>query len=139
MKDGTSHTMVVAEKFVQPDDYGDNGWADDSGIFGATDEDNTRSTGLWTDPAFPLLGRSILSNPARDQNTPNNSDQNNWNTNCGNARSFGLFGSSHPAGINSVFGDGSVHIVKFGIDPDVFNALGRMDDGTNLEGASDDY
>ena len=27
--------------------------------------------------------------------------------------------------------------VKYGIDPDVFNALGRMDDGTNLHADPD--
>jgi prepilin-type processing-associated H-X9-DG protein len=51
-----------------------------------------------------------------------------------------FFGSAHPAGINAVFADGSVHNVKYGIDPEVFNALGNMNDGTNLVGqATDDF
>jgi hypothetical protein len=79
-----------------------------------------------------------LPNPSPDKNVPNNSDQNNWNdSSCGNARGLGIFGSAHPAGINTVFGDGSVHNVKYGIDPDVFNALGNMDDGTILHADPD--
>ena len=56
----------------------------------------------------------------------------------GNEHSWGVFGSAHPAGVNALFGDGSVHNVKFGVDPDVFNALGNMDDGTQRH-VSDDY
>jgi prepilin-type N-terminal cleavage/methylation domain-containing protein len=148
--DGTSHTLMIAEKFVQPDDYGDNGWGDDEGMYTDAREDNGRNTGLWSDikttsnPSgrFPFLASSMgLPNPSPDKNVPNNSDQNNWNdSSCGNARGLGIFGSAHPAGINAVFGDGSVHNIKYGIDPQAFNALGRMDDGTNIEGtAIDDY
>jgi prepilin-type processing-associated H-X9-DG protein len=49
------------------------------------------------------------------------------------------FGSAHPAGINAVFADGSVHNVKYGVDPEVFNALGNMNDGTILAQSSDDW
>ena len=71
-------------------------------------------------------GKSERSNPARD--TDQLGDR--WNNVFYGG--YYLFGSAHPAGINAVFGDGSVHSVKFGIDPQTFNALGRMDDGTNL-------
>ncbi len=47
------------------------------------------------------------------------------------------FGSAHPAGINAVFADGSVHNIKYGIDPDTFNALGNIDDGTTLHSDPD--
>jgi hypothetical protein len=135
VKDGTSNTMMIAEKFTQPKDYGDDGWTDD-GFFGESEANNGRNTGYWNDPRFPATCRSVLSNPARDQDV-NGSPWDSWSQNfndfsCGNVRGFGIFGSAHPAGINAVFGDGSVHNVKYGIDPDVFNALGRMDDGTNL-------
>jgi prepilin-type N-terminal cleavage/methylation domain-containing protein len=143
IKDGSSNTMMIAEKFMQPKDYGDNGWGDDDGVYTSVNGDDVfRNTGLWNDPAFnPPTCRSVLSNPARDQDVsnPDTSSWGNFSDNgCGNDRGFGLFGSAHPAGINAVFGDGSVHNVKFGIDPQVFNALGNMDDGTNLH-VSDDY
>jgi len=39
--------------------------------------------------------------------------------------------------MNAVFADGSVHNIKYGIDPQVFNALGNRDDGTNLNNDTD--
>ncbi len=146
VKDGTSNTMMIAEKFVQPQDYGDNGWTDGDGYMIESEQDNVRNTGYWNDPAMIQAGggvpiwTSALANPSRDQdvngppwdtwgNYGASADASKW---CGNMRGFGIFGSAHPAGINAVFGDGSVHNIKYGIDPDVFNALGRSDDGTNL-------
>jgi hypothetical protein len=138
VKDGTSNTMMIAEKFVQPQDYGDNGWSDDEGIYTSINgEDNFRNTGYWNDPNFqPATCQSLLPNPSRDRDITG-SPWDNWgqgfnDNGCGNLRSFGIFGSAHPAGINAVFGDGSVHSIKYGIDPQVFNALGNSDDGTNL-------
>jgi prepilin-type processing-associated H-X9-DG protein len=66
----------------------------------------------------------LLTNPAHDQNLVA-SQGDTW-------RSISFFGSAHPAGMNAVFADGSVHNIKYGIDPQVFNALGNRDDGTNM-------
>ncbi len=145
VKDGTSNTMMIAEKFVQPQDYGGS-WDDSDGYMIESEHDNVRNTGYWNDPAMcapnaPGQGIycSVLPNPSRDQDVKgppwdtwsnySGAEAGLW---CGSLRGFGIFGSSHPAGINAVFGDGSVHNIKYGIDPDVFNALGRADDGTNL-------
>jgi prepilin-type N-terminal cleavage/methylation domain-containing protein/prepilin-type processing-associated H-X9-DG protein len=49
-----------------------------------------------------------------------------------------LFGSPHPAGMNAVFADGSVHNIKYGIDGDVFNALGCRDDGRFVQNGVND-
>jgi prepilin-type N-terminal cleavage/methylation domain-containing protein len=128
VKDGTSNTMVVAEKWVPPGDY-QGGGEDDQGIYYRSEDDNVRNTGLnqntdgW---------KSGLSNPAPD--TDKLGDR--WGNHFWG--SYYIFGSAHPAGVNAVFADGSVHMVKFGIEPQVFNALGRQDDGTNLH-VSDDY
>jgi prepilin-type N-terminal cleavage/methylation domain-containing protein len=142
VKDGTSNTMMIAEKFIQPQDYG-GAWTDSAYMI-ESEEYNVRNTGYWNDPAYPLVFSSVLPNPSQDRDfAPPPFD--NWGNYsaadsswCGNLRGFGIFGSAHPAGINTVFGDGSVHNVKYGIDPDVFNALGRSDDGTTLH-VSDDY
>jgi len=124
IKDGSSNTMVIAEKFVPPAGY--NGGADDDNGFAMrSEDDNVRNTGLFTSTSSSDGWRSGLSNPAPD--TDKLGDR--WNNSYYGA--YYLFGSAHPAGINAVFGDGSVHNVKFGIDPQTFNALGRMDDGTN--------
>jgi prepilin-type N-terminal cleavage/methylation domain-containing protein len=143
VSDGTSNTMMIAEKFVQPQSYG-GAWDDGDGFMIESEHDNVRNTGLWNDPAMKNIYNSVLSNPARDQNV-NGPPWDTWGnysaaeggTWCGSLRGFGIFGSAHPAGINAVFGDGSVHNVKYGIDPDVFNALGRSNDGTNLHADPD--
>jgi hypothetical protein len=128
IRDGASNTMVVGEKFTQPSDYGGNGISDLQGPFVSTDDDNARSTGLDTTGG---ITDTLVGNPGRDSEVAGgDADPYGW---------IGAFGSAHPAGINAVFADGAVHHVKFGIDPEVFNALGRRDDGTNLPTTSDDW
>ncbi len=115
--DGTSNTSMIGEKFMRPKYYqggepGDlMGWAEYGGLDSCR---TTTSLDGWT--ANPSLDRNNIREGQDD-----------------------LFGSAHPAGLNFVFADGSVHNVKYGIDPEVFNALGCRDDGTNLAGQSDDY
>ena len=43
-------------------------------------------------------------------------------------------GSSHPAGFNAVFADGSVHHLSYTINPDLFSNLGNTSDGNVVEG-----
>jgi type II secretory pathway pseudopilin PulG len=108
--DGTSNTFMIAEKFIRPMNYrggepGDlMGWAEYGGL------DTCRSS-------TTLDG--WLANPSRDRNDIAEEQDD-------------LFGSSHPNGLLAVFADGSVHQIKYGIDADIFNALARRDDGTNL-------
>ncbi len=135
--DGSSNTIAVGEKFVMPvcangncndpvvtnfDTYGyvGGGWTDDR-----------RSTGIETGNV-PGGDTTALSNPALNRNEPflPGSMSTDW-------RSIFFMGSSHPAGMNAVFGDGSVHNVKYNIDPQVFNALGVINDGTPLVGSGD--
>jgi prepilin-type processing-associated H-X9-DG protein len=47
---------------------------------------------------------------------------------------FAGFGSSHRSGMNFVFGDGSVHHIKYSINPTVFSRLGTRADGAVLDG-----
>jgi prepilin-type N-terminal cleavage/methylation domain-containing protein len=129
IKDGSSNTMVVAEKWKQPQGYGGDGM-DDDGPWMRGEDDITRNTGVFISTSSGDNWRTT-ANPARDD--INIGDF--WNNNYWGQ--YGVFGAAHPAGINAVFGDGSVHSVKFGIDPQTFNALGRMDDGTNLHADPD--
>jgi prepilin-type processing-associated H-X9-DG protein len=129
VKDGTSNTMMVAEKFCFVDQYITGNGADDTGPIEGLDGDTTRTSATCQ---TNRAGAIPLSNPHQDvsiNSVPQlNGDE--WTT-------VMQLGSAHPAGINAVFADGSVHNIKYGIDPDVFNALGNMDDGTTLHSDPD--
>jgi len=114
--DGTSNTMAIAEKFVQPQWYGGGGGGNDQGWNEGFDPDNARETNT-PDPNNPSTG-TYQPNPMHDQNNPPDS----WRAEC-------QMGSAHPAGINAVFADGSVHQIHYGINAELFNMLGCRDDG----------
>jgi prepilin-type processing-associated H-X9-DG protein len=133
--DGSSNTIAVGEKFIQPQCATVQcGWQYDAlGYVGGGWIDDRRCTGIETGEVG--ADTTALSNPAQNRNNPflPGSKSQDW-------RSIFFMGSSHPAGMNAVFGDGSVHNVKYNIDPQVFNALGVMNDGTNLVGSgADDF
>jgi len=126
--DGTSNTMMIGEKFLAPAFY--DGWhyGDDKGAYHGYDEVNARST--VNNPLY-------FPNPARDFNMADyqscQSDPSGDTLGLYPCWHSGLtFGSAHPAGMNAVFADGSVHNIKYGIDGDVFNALGHRSDGSTL-------
>jgi prepilin-type N-terminal cleavage/methylation domain-containing protein/prepilin-type processing-associated H-X9-DG protein len=131
IQDGTSNTMVVGEKFVPPQYY-QGGWdTDHFGMVGGFWVDDRRSTGIMQSAVGGGGDVLMLSNPAKDINLsqfPSGSDD--W-------RAIFQFGAAHPAGMNALFADGSVHNVKYGIDPQVFNAIGNRDDGTTLDSDPD--
>ncbi len=124
MTDGTSNTMVAGEKFVPTNHYNGNHWADDVGPASGWDPDTIRST--VHNPAY-------FPNPSQDRpldrttRTPNNV------TTLWAAAGY-VFGSAHPGGMNAVFGDGSVRVVRYTLNRDVFNALGHRSDGFALSG-----
>jgi hypothetical protein len=120
--DGLSNTIMISEKFMQPQDYNRAGWRDDDCPMGTREDDNVCTT------SQEIVNRG--ANPAHDQNgIPMAS--NNWGQYT--------VGAAHPAGVNALFGDGAVHNVKYGIDPQIFNALGNIQDGTSLPSQSNDW
>jgi prepilin-type N-terminal cleavage/methylation domain-containing protein len=135
IQDGTSNTIMVGEKFIPPEFY-NGGWdTDHYGLVGGGWVDDRRSTAAGQSAVSGAYnyggGDSTLANPSKDVNRnqmPAGVDQ--W-------RTMFIFGSAHPAGMNAVFADGSVHNVKYGIDPQVFNALGHRADGTTLHSDPD--
>jgi prepilin-type processing-associated H-X9-DG protein len=128
ISDGTSNTLLVGEKFTQPRFYtASDPWnaQDSRGFLGGAWMSDRRSTGSQTQ-----ITDLVVQNPARDQNLVHLANGDEWHANF-------FFGSAHPAGLNAVFADGSVHSIKYGIDGDVFNALGNRRDGTNLNNDPD--
>jgi hypothetical protein len=86
---GTSHTYLVAEKYLNPDNYNTGtAWDDNECLFSGYDDDLYRS-GYWP--------------PYRDQR--------------GYGGPGCSFGSAHAVSWNAAFCDGSVHGLSFDINP----------------------
>jgi prepilin-type N-terminal cleavage/methylation domain-containing protein/prepilin-type processing-associated H-X9-DG protein len=98
--DGTSNTLMVAEKRINLSYLGQRQPADDIGYTSGWGGDTIRSSG---------------QSPEADYFGPEPEEQ--------------LFGSSHPGRFNAVLADGSVRTIAYGIDPDIFYRLGDINDG----------
>jgi prepilin-type N-terminal cleavage/methylation domain-containing protein len=102
--DGTSNTLLVADKRLNIGKLGTPQDDDDTGYASGFDADVAR----YTNQA-----------PTPDYSAP---------TGDGNLR----FGSSHTGIFNAVFVEGSVHSIPYAIDPTVFSYLGADIDGQVL-------
>ena len=106
--DGTTKTIMVGEKRLCMQTLGE----------GVGDDDHGYSIG-WD-----------LDTVARTDMPPDKDPGINCNNGMGSAPLWnGLMGSSHLAGFNAVFADGSVHHIVYMIDPKVFQNIGHTNDG----------
>ncbi len=106
VRDGTSNTYLVGEKYVGPDWYFNGlSWGDDQNPFCGDDRDVLR----WT-AAPPRQDR-----PGLDL----------WNE----------FGSAHASGFNMALADGSVRTISYTIDPEIHRRLGNCRDGQVIDGS----
>lgn len=103
--DGSSNVALLSEKWLRPDSYAWGDWHDDAG---------------WSDGWDPDVIRYGAIPPLRDSN----GSPYGWDGY--------QFGSAHPAGINVLFGDGSVRNIKYNVDLTIFNNLCDRRDGNNV-------
>lgn len=117
--DGTSKTLLIAEKYIRSDNYVENQqnhYSDDRGWSDGWDADQMRctcfvpmndgdSTG-WQSGLAKYFADDFSSGPV------------------GGVYNVLHFGAPHTGGINSAFADGSVHVINFDVDVLVFNSLG---------------
>jgi prepilin-type N-terminal cleavage/methylation domain-containing protein/prepilin-type processing-associated H-X9-DG protein len=106
--DGTSHTIVLGEKYVRSDMYEGGGYSDDHGWSEGWDPDAIRSTCFA--PYQDSDGFQFQSAGASDI--------------FGHDKDILYFGSAHSGGFNCSFADGSIHTLNYDIDVVLFNALG---------------
>jgi prepilin-type N-terminal cleavage/methylation domain-containing protein len=108
--DGTSHTYLVAERYICPDVYNtgisatnDQGWDE------AYDYDVCR----WTTNDNPAAGMISGYQPMRDRPGDDNAYR---------------FGSAHAQVFNAVFCDGSVRAMQYSMDLETHRQLGARND-----------
>jgi prepilin-type N-terminal cleavage/methylation domain-containing protein len=114
IEDGTSHTMLIAEKFVPTNAYGGGAYGDNFGWYNGA---------LWDTVRFatPINGTTITRADAQINGTL--SGRGELPCNCW------IFGSAHPAGFNSSFCDGSVRTISYDIDVEELQRLANRKDG----------
>jgi type II secretory pathway pseudopilin PulG len=110
IRDGTSNTLLVAEKRLNLSRLGQVQDDDDIGYTSGWDQDTIRSTDQPPAPDY-------RADPADSNAT-------------GQIR----FGSSHTGGFNAVMADGSGRFIKYSIDPRTFTLLGNKADGLVIGG-----
>lgn len=104
--DGTSHTIMLGEKYLSADSYLDgNDWSDCESMYVGWDDDYNRTT----DQA--VTGGAIYM---RDK--------------YGYGMQWWAFGGPHPYAANFVYCDGSVHSINYDVDSKTFLYLGFRDD-----------
>ncbi len=107
LTDGTSTTLLVGERRLNLFYLGGIRSDDNEGYSAGNDWDSMRNANRP---------------PAPDTNEPSGEN------------GFAGFGSSHDAGLNVLFADGSCRLIGFTIDPDVFARLGTRADGQPVGG-----
>jgi prepilin-type N-terminal cleavage/methylation domain-containing protein/prepilin-type processing-associated H-X9-DG protein len=113
VSDGTSNSVIAAEKHLPLKRHGTDGGDNERWNNAGWDECVIRYHFVPrpdNDPKLPVTGS--VSNP--------NDGSNVWRR---------YFGSSHPGGVNAVFGDGAVKLVAFNVDAIAWMRACVIDDG----------
>ncbi len=120
--DGTSNTVMLAEKRVPAGRYGQRLSDDNEGWWiMSRDWDNIRTSGaIWIQQGT-VLRQGDPHTPWPDTRQPQ-ANHGGWR-----------FGAAHPNGFNVVMCDASVHLLDFGIDPVVFLLMTCRADGISVQ------
>lgn len=111
--DGLSKTIAIGERYVPVKDYETGNWlGDDWNMYVGFQDDTVRSTYYG--------GRYVTHNPVQDSDVLSGAQA---------AAARELFGSAHPGGCLFGMCDGSVSLVAYDVDPQVFRQMGHRADG----------
>ncbi|NBP80884.1 DUF1559 domain-containing protein [bacterium] len=114
IRDGTSHTLLAAEKAVRTTEYLSGVWPEEYGQFNPRELYGVMRCGTYP-PISDALGGAIPSGTVRRANPPSDTYERG-------------FGSSHPSGFQAVFGDGSVRSINYDVDLTALNQVGKRAD-----------
>ena len=122
--DGTSNSILCAEKSLPVDRHGTDGGDNERWQNSGWDEDCIRYHFVPIPDTQSASYQGVCANPPR----PNDSSTGTiWRR---------MFGGPHPGGINAVNGDGSVKFIKFSVDRSVFRRLSVVDDNEPISADS---
>ena len=110
IRDGTTNTYLIGEKFLNTELYQTGThWADNGPMYTGIDKDTTGCPTRTRPPSPDQDGGGVLG--------------------------FKVFhyGSAHPAASNAVFCDGSVRSLSYWIDPELHHRLGHRADGQPVD------
>lgn len=110
VEDGTSNTVLVAEKYFTQD--GEGSCADNNSMYQGYDWDVMR----WMSTEHAYLSDPTAYLPLPDETNPGE-------------RCSKRFGSAHPGVVQAVFCDGSVQAISYDVDPDNWQLMGIRNDG----------
>lgn len=110
IRDGTSHTYLLAEKSMSPDYY-------ENSILSGTDNESA-----YTGPNVDIMR---MTNKGYGLTV-------DW---PGYDNSYAL-GSAHVSVFQAVFCDGSVHSLPYDLDPEIHRCLGNRKDGQVIDGSA---
>jgi prepilin-type N-terminal cleavage/methylation domain-containing protein/prepilin-type processing-associated H-X9-DG protein len=118
IKDGTSQTFCIGEKYVNRDHYTDGkDLGDNDSMYSGDDLDLIRWTGI-----AGAAGASTSNDlPRQDDSAIGTGNHVRW------------FGSAHTDSFNMSFCDGSVRSISYTIDSDVYRCLGNRKDGLPID------
>ncbi|EAQ76836.1 DUF1559 domain-containing protein [Blastopirellula marina] len=103
VSDGVSTTIFIGEKRMRSSGIGGNVGNDDNGYICGWDNDTVSRADYPVGPDAPII--------------PSES----------------AFGSAHPTGFNTLYGDGSVSLVSYGVDPITMTRMGHVADGRSYK------
>jgi prepilin-type N-terminal cleavage/methylation domain-containing protein/prepilin-type processing-associated H-X9-DG protein len=122
VEDGTTHTYLAGEKYLQPEAYqgaisnSDTGYSQNSnqGAYCGYDWDNQRHAFSWR-----------FGSTTDQENFQPRADQEKYN-------SEHIWGSAHPSGFHMVYCDGSVQAISYDVDPFVNSYSSDRFDGQTI-------
>ena len=109
IRDGTSNTYLIGEKYLNPDRYQDG-------------EDFSDDQSCWAADDWDMHAWARLDLPPRQDRAAFSCQ---WR-----------FGSAHPSGWNVALADGSVRHISYNIDPETHRRLGNRRSGLPLDASA---
>jgi prepilin-type processing-associated H-X9-DG protein len=120
VSDGTSNSVLAAEKSLPWKMFGADGGDNERWNNAGWDEDVIR----WHFPPMSDQDKRVIVTGSKS------------NPNDGSTVWRRYFGSSHPSGLNALFGDGSVRVVSFNVDAVAWMQACVIDDGAASSGVT---